>query len=188
MTQAPGARLSSSLVRVWDPLVRLFHWSLAASFAAAWLTSESRGAIHIWAGYCAAGLIALRLIWGFLGTPYARFSQFVHGPKQVIAYLRAILTGTENRFLGHNPAGGAMILALLAGLSATAFTGWLMTTDAYFGDDLVQGLHSLAADAVLLLVLLHVAGVLLASFRHRENLVKAMITGRKFAVPPGEAD
>ena len=167
------------MLRVWDPLVRLFHWSLVGSFTFAWITSEGRSEVHQWAGYAAALLIFLRLLWGFIGTPYARFSQFVRSPKSALNYLLAILSGSEARYVGHNPAGGIMIVVLLLAVSATAFSGWMMTTDTYYGEDWVQILHSLCADAVVVLVLMHVAGVALASFRHWENLVRAMITGRK---------
>jgi cytochrome b len=186
MTRNSGAHRSTTTVRVWDPVVRLFHWGLAASFAAAWLTSDSRGQIHTVIGYCAAALLAIRFVWGLIGPGYARFAQFVRGPRDVFGYLAAMARGAEARFIGHNPAGGAMVIALLAGLAATAFTGWLMTTDAYFGDELVQELHSIAATSVLLLVAAHVGGVILASVRHRENLVKAMITGRKRPAAPGD--
>jgi len=168
-------------VRVWDPFVRLFHWSLVASFVVAWLSRHNAEAIHYWAGFAAAGLVALRVIWGLIGTRYARFTQFIHGPRAVLAYLRAIAAGNEPRFVGHNPAGGAMIIALLAGMAGTAVTGWMMTTDAFWGVAWVGRLHELCADALLLLVLMHIGGVVLASFRHRESLIGAMIFGRKRA-------
>ena len=166
-------------MRVWDPLVRIFHWSLVASFAVAWLTSHSSEDIHDGAGYLAAALVLVRLLWGALGTPYARFAQFVRGPATVLRYLRAMLGGREARYIGHNPAGGAMVLVLMAAMAATALTGWMMTTDAYFGVEWVQAVHSLVAHGLLLLVAVHVGGVALACLRHRENLVAAMITGRK---------
>jgi cytochrome b len=169
------------VARVWDPFVRVFHWGLVTSFAVAWLVPGRSEDIHFWAGYAAAGLVTLRLAWGIAGSRYARFSQFVRRPAAVAAYLGAILRGTEPRHIGHNPAGGAMIIALLLGIAVTAVSGWLMTTDAYFGDDTIQMLHSYAAHGVLALVVLHVAGVALASIRHRENLVLAMISGRKRA-------
>ena len=168
-------------VRVWDPLIRLFHWSLAASFAVAWLSARASDDLHMLAGYTAGGLVLLRVVWGVIGTPYARFTGFVRSPRTVMAYIRAILRGTEARHVGHNPAGGAMILALLAGIVATATTGWLLTTDAFWGDERMQHLHRWSAYGVLLLVAGHLAGVALASFRHRENLVAAMIVGRKRA-------
>ena len=167
------------MVAVWDPLVRLFHWSTVASFAIAWFSAASSDDIHMWAGYVAACLVAFRLLWGLAGTRHARFSEFVRSPATVIAYLRDISASREARYLGHNPAGGAMILALLAALSLTAFTGWLETTDTYYGVAWVQDTHSYAAHAMLVLVALHVGGVVLASVRHKENLVRAMVTGRK---------
>ncbi|MGV8831735.1 MAG: cytochrome b/b6 domain-containing protein [Devosia sp.] len=169
----------ANTVRVWDPLVRLFHWALVLSVATAWFSARPWEALHYWAGLAAAFLIAFRLIWGLAGSHYARFSQFVRSPRTVLGYLRAILTGSEGRYIGHNPAGGSMVIALLITLAATATTGWLMTTDQFWGDPLMQKAHELIAHLLLVLVGLHLAGVALASFRHHENLVRAMITGRK---------
>lgn len=121
----------------------------------------------------------MRLMWGSLGTPYARFSQFVRHPKSVAQYLLAIIRGREVRYIGHNPAGGIMVLALVSLMAVTSFTGWMMTTDAYFGEDWVQNLHSSMAYLLMALIFIHVGGVVLASVRHRENLVRAMITGQK---------
>jgi len=173
------ARRSPATARVWDPIVRVFHWSLVLSFGVAWFTSHSSERVHHWAGYFAAALIVMRLLWGRIGTPYARFSQFVRDPATVARYLLAILKGREARYIGHNPAGGAMVLALMAAMAATALTGWMMTTDAYFGVPWVGKAHDLASNGLLILILIHIGGVTLASVRHRENLVGAMITGRK---------
>ena len=174
------------MARVWDPLVRIFHWGLAASFIIAWLTDHSSAAIHHWAGYCAAALVVLRLLWGLLGTPYARFSQFIRNPAAVTRYLIAMSSGSEARHIGHNPAGGAMVLTLMAAMAGTALSGWMMTTDTYFGIGWVETAHSLAAHGLLLLVLIHLAGVALASTRHRENLVAAMVTGDKRKAATGD--
>lgn len=183
----PGAR--QPLARVWDPFVRLFHWSLVASFAVAWLTHEGDlGWLHQWAGYAAGALVLMRLLWGIVGTRYARFSHFIHHPSTVLAYLGDIATGREARHVGHNPAGGAMVVALLCGMLATAVTGWMMTTDTWYGVDWVQALHSLCAHGLLLLVLVHIGGVVLASRRHGENLVAAMVTGRKRRPGPRDID
>lgn len=179
--QTPDARLAPKMARVWDPVVRLFHWSLVASFATAWFSANRVEDLHIWAGYAAGGLIALRLVWGVIGSRHARFSSFVRGPGQVLAYLRAILAGAEARHVGHNPAGGAMVLALMAGVAGLALTGWMQGTDTYYGVDWVSNLHGLIADGVVVLIVLHLGGVALASMRHRENLVRAMITGQKRA-------
>lgn len=166
-------------VKVWDPFVRLFHWGLAASFVIAWITADEWDSLHHWAGYAAASLIALRLVWGLIGTHYARFSQFIKGPSDTVHYLSDIAKGRESRYVGHNPAGAAMIVMLLLAMSGCAFTGWLYTTDAFWGSDWVEETHELLANGLLALVLLHVGGVLLASVRHHENLIRSMITGHK---------
>ena len=174
------------MIRVWDPFVRAFHWALALSFAVAWLSSEDIERLHAAAGYVAGALVPARVVWGFAGPRYARFSQFVRPPETVGAYLRAIADGSERRFIGHNPAGGAMIVVLLVAMVAAAATGWLLTTDAFWGSTAAQHAHSLVAHGVLLLVLVHLAGVALASVRHRENLVRAMVVGVKRAAGPGD--
>ena len=174
------------MIRVWDPLVRAFHWALAASFAVAWLSSENWDRLHAAAGYAAGALVALQVVWGFVGPRYARFAQFVRSPDTVIAYLRALKDGSERRYIGHNPAGGAMIVALLVVMAATAVSGWLMTTDAFWGSTVLQHLHSLLAHGVLALVVVHLAGVALASLRHRENLARAMVVGVKRAAGPSD--
>ena len=194
-------------VRVWDPLVRAFHWSLVAAFAIAWLSADEVQPVHEIAGYTIAGLVALRLVWGLIGGRYARFSHFLKGPGSTLVYLRTMLRGAERRHIGHNPAGAAMIVALLLSLSGTALTGWLsadparvamlpdmprIVTPAWADDgreeeeETLEDLHEVLANLSLFLVALHVGGVLLSSLRHRENLVHAMVTGRKRA--PGGDD
>lgn len=172
--------------RVWDTFVRVFHWSLAASFAVAWISGDDWKSLHIWAGYAAAALIAMRLVWGLAGTHYARFSQFVRPPLVVASYLRDVATGREARYLGHNPAGGTMIVALLVTLVGLCLSGWLLTTDAFWGSEAMEDIHETLANLALILVGLHVAGVVLASIRHHENLIRAMITGRKRAPDSGD--
>ncbi len=174
------------MIRVWDPFVRAFHWTLAASFVVAWFSSENWERLHNVAGYGAGALVALRIIWGFLGPRYARFAQFVRSPDTVIDYLRAIRAGSERRYIGHNPAGGAMIIVLIAALAATAASGWLMTTDAFWGSTALQHVHSALAHGVLVLVVVHLGGVALASLRHNENLVRAMVVGVKRPAEPGD--
>jgi len=170
-----------TMVRVWDPFVRAFHWALVASFVVCWLSAQVWEDLHAWAGYVAGTLVLARVVWGFVGGGYARFSQFVRAPRVVFDYLVAIARGREARFVGHNPAGGAMIVALLIGVAATAASGYALTTDAFWGSMGMQRLHSLIAHGVALLVVAHLAGVVVASLRHRENLVRAMIVGRKRA-------
>ncbi|TDH38555.1 cytochrome B [Pseudohoeflea suaedae] len=173
-------------VRVWDRPVRLFHWSLAASVALCWVTADELQRVHEVAGYTAAGLVGLRLILGLAGTRYARFSQFMRSPGRTLSYARDMLGHREPRYLGHNPLGAAMVVTLLVMVAAIGLTGWMQTTDAYWGVEWVQETHEVLAELLLVAIALHVAGVVHASFRHRENLVGAMITGRKRAPASGD--
>lgn len=166
-------------VKVWDPFVRIFHWSLVALFATAYLTGDEIERVHIAAGYAIAGLLALRILWGFAGPAHARFSSFVRSPRDVLAYLRDVAMFRAPRYLGHNPAGGLMIIALMAMLIGTCVTGVMMTTDAFWGAKRVEEVHQALANITLGLIALHLVGVVVASFQHRENLAKAMVTGRK---------
>lgn len=181
--------MDATAVKVWDPFVRVFHWSLVASFAIAFLSGEEDRwrTLHLWAGYAALGLVLLRLGWGIVGTRYARFRQFVRSPSTVLQYIRDVITGREARYLGHNPAGGMMVLALLVSMLGLGVTGHLMTTDAFWGSEEMEEAHEIIANGMLGLVALHIGGVVLASVRHRESLVKAMITGRKRAPEAGDA-
>ncbi len=178
-TAVSGDSQSPDMVRVWDIVVRIFHWSLVATFAAVWLTSDDFVWLHKILGYGVLVLITVRLIWGFIGGKYARFSEFVKSPGAVISYLNDMRKGRERRYLGHNPAGGAMILALLFGLLVTGVTGWMSTTDAYWGIRWVEITHELSADGCIVLVGAHVLGVIYASRKHGESLAKAMVTGLK---------
>ncbi|MBE0413731.1 cytochrome b/b6 domain-containing protein [Yoonia sp.] len=182
-------------VPVWDRLVRVFHWSLVAAFAVAWLSADELDALHRFAGYGIASLVAVRLVWGVIGTQPARFVRFVKGPRATLAYLGDMVRGHERRYLGHNPAGAAMIVVLLAALSGTAFTGWLSDEPArlalvpgaaWAGKDLMEDLHEVLANFLMFFVVLHLGGVIVASVRHRENLARAMITGDKRAPAPGD--
>jgi cytochrome b len=110
-------------VRVWDPLVRVFHWSLVATFAIAWLSGDEESLVHAYAGYVIIGLLAFRLLWGFIGSRYARFSDFLYSPRRTLQYLKSLRTGTPEAFLGHNPAGGWMIVLLLVSLALASYTG-----------------------------------------------------------------
>lgn len=200
------------MIKVWDPAVRVFHWTLVASFALVWLTGDEDSQLHQWLGYAIAALLAFRLVWGVIGPRYARFTQFLTGPAALMRYLRELPNAREPRYIGHNPAGGTMIAAMLLTLSATVFTGWLLVepqrlamlpemptfvTPAYAdsdehggsrsaGGEALKGVHETLAMLMLLLAALHVGGVVLASRRHDENLVRAMITGEKRAPGPDD--
>jgi cytochrome b len=194
-------------VRVWDPLVRAVHWLLAAAVIVDWFTDEPLW-MHTWLGYLALALVVLRIVWGFVGSEHARFVSFVRGPQLVFDYLAGLVRFSSKRYLGHSPAGGAMIVALLIMIAATAGTG-MANLAADRGEGplasiiakverpprvpgqrrpplLMKQVHETVANITIALVVLHVLGVALASFAHRENLVRAMITGRKRA-EAGEA-
>lgn len=164
---------------MWDPFVRIGHWLLAVSILAAWLTREGWGRWHEWIGYFSLAVVAARIAWGLWGSRHARFAAFVRSPGLTWRYARQVLRAREPRHIGHNPLGAWMILALLLVVILVGASGWLYTTDRFWGVAWVERLHLLLADALLVLVALHVAGVLLASFRHCENLVWSMFTGRK---------
>jgi cytochrome b len=170
-------------LKVWDALVRVAHWTLLASVLGAWFT---RGAPHEWIGYAALAVVSLRIAWGFLGSPYARFSQFVRRPAATLTYARSVARRKEARYLGHNPLGGWMVVALLAAVTLTGLSGWLSVTERFWGVEWVQETHEALANALAALAFLHVAGVAYTSARHRENLVRAMLTGSK--PPPGPGD
>jgi cytochrome b len=165
-------------VRVWDPLVRADHWLLAACVFFALMADEGRS-LHKLAGYVAAGLVVLRIVWGFMGPQHARFADFVKSPAGVLAYVCDLIRLRPRRYLGHNPAGGAMIVLLLALVLVTAFSGWLSETDRFFGVGWVEAIHAGGANLLIGLIVLHVGGVILSSLMHGENLIRAMFTGRK---------
>jgi cytochrome b len=183
IVESSGPSGASRRERVWDPLVRVFHWSLVAAFAAAWY-GRSESAIHETAGMIVLALIIIRAAWGITGTGSARFETFIKGPVAVIAYVWAIIRGKPAHYIGHNPAGAAMIGLMLLALFATAASGILMTTTAFWGGAVIEKVHGTAANLMLLLIAGHLAGIAAASVQHRENLPLAMIRGRKW-VPPG---
>jgi cytochrome b len=168
-------------VKVWDPLVRLFHWSLAACVLGAFLVEEGDTA-HRWLGYTALGLVAFRLLWGVVGSRHARFADWVRGPRAVVAYLRERRAGRSQRRLGHNPAAAVMILLLLGMVTAVGVTGWMQSWDGFFGAEWLEELHELLAWSLLGLIGLHVLAALVESIHYRENLIAAMWHGRKRAL------
>ena len=182
-TSAKSAEITS--LRVWDPLVRVLHWTLVGGVALAWLTQDFQAA-HQLIGYLVLAAIALRLIWGVAGSHYARFSQFLRSPAAAIAYARHVRSGTAPRFIGHNPLGGWMIMALLLTLIAIGTSGALLTSEAWWGNEWLEESHEAIASGMLLLIVAHVAGVIHASRSHGENLARAMITGVKTAAQPGD--
>jgi cytochrome b len=165
-------------ILVWDVPVRVFHWTLVLSFCGAFLTAESDRFrdVHVMLGYTVLGMVAFRVLWGFVGGRYARFSAFLFKPGDVIAYLAALLRGNAERHVGHNPAGSVAIWLLLALATIAGFTGWLALQD---GGEALEELHEGISFAMLTVVALHVAGVAASSLLHGENLVRSMFTGVK---------
>ena len=170
-------------IRVWDAPVRVFHCLLVLSFAGAYLSAESERwrLLHVTLGYTLGGLVAFRLVWGLAGTRYARFANFVRGPQAVLSYLRSLRDGQPQHHLGHNPAGAVAIVLLLLASVALVASGWAIYNDV--GGEWLSELHELAANGMLFLVAVHIAGVLWASLLHHENLVRAMVTGQKNGAP-----
>lgn len=170
-------------VLVWDAPVRVFHWLLALCFAGATLTAESEvwRLSHVVLGYTVGGLVVFRLLWGVVGTRHARFSAFVRGPRAVARYLGSMLRGRPEHHAGHNPAGAVAIVVLLVLAGVTVATGWANYQE--LGGDWLEKWHDGAANLMLAVVGVHLAGVLLGSWLHRENLVRSMFTGRKHGAP-----
>jgi cytochrome b len=216
-------------IRVWDPVVRLGHWTLVASFFTAYFTEDDFLGVHVWAGYVLAAVLLFRLLWGFVGSKHARFSDFIYTPARIGAYLRSLRQGRAEHYLGHNPAGGLMIILLLICLALTTWTGLELYAvehhagplaergqapavqliaaaqadqerrrhddddddddddhggrDAEEGEEFWEELHDFLANFTLMLVIVHISGAVVSSYLHRENLVKAMITGNKRRQP-----
>ena len=206
------------MVKVWDPFVRLFHWLLVLSVITQLISAESFTTLHFYNGYFIAVLLILRIVWGFVGSKHARFSDFIYPPKDVFAYLKGLVRRLPINYIGHNPAGGAMVIALLLVLCLTVFAGmktmgtlgkgplagasgqWMVPAYADGGDDngemrphqdrhdgegsmnsyeIWKTIHVSLVSVLMVLVVLHLCGVIASSYMHKENLVLAMVTGKK---------
>ena len=184
-------------IKVWDIPLRIFHWSLVAAFLVAYITEEDFLTLHVWAGYLILGLLAFRIVWGFVGNEYAQFKNFICSPIISLSYFKELLAKTSKRYIGHNPAGSAMIVMLLTSVLATCLTGLVMleVISVPKGAELSSGfiswiiqsgngesveeIHDFFANFSVFLVALHVAGVIYESLLHKESLAKAMLTGEK---------
>jgi cytochrome b len=186
----PTPDAGPSTVKVWDPLVRVFHWSLVFFFLLAFITGDDWEKTHVLAGYAVSFLIAFRLLWGLVGTRYARFFTFVKSPAVMLIYLKSLLSFKVPHYLGHNPLGAAMVVILLLGITLVAFSGMVLiagegngplagTWLASLNGDWMEEVHEFFANFTLLMVVVHVSGVIFSSFLEGENLIKAMLTGRK---------
>jgi len=190
---ADSNQIGSYQIKVWDSVVRFFHWSLVSAFVIAYVTEEDVLTVHIWAGYLILALITIRFIWGFVGTQYARFADFIYKPRAIMDFLQDTLKLRAKRYLGHNPAGGAMVIALMLSLFLTSISGigllgaeeqigpvahWFNQAGGFW-TDVLEETHEFFANFTLLLVIIHVIGVLVESLIHKENLVSAMLSGFK---------
>ncbi len=178
---------NSKWIPVWDLAVRVFHWSLVFGVIAAWFTGGTGSRFHELAGFVVASLLVFRLVWGFTGTTYARFREFVRSPRALVRYLFDIGRNRADRHVGHNPAGAYMILALLACIAAISITGFMMMTSRFFGVAWVETAHQYASNALMALIPLHLLGVLVSSWMHQENLIGAMLSGNKHRELPGHS-
>ncbi|MCF7821009.1 MAG: cytochrome b/b6 domain-containing protein [Mariprofundaceae bacterium] len=203
--------MGTETIKVWDILIRVFHWSLVIFFIIAYVTGDELDTVHAWAGYIIIGLLAVRVVWGIVGTRYARFSNFIYSPQKIIAYLKSLFTGRPEHYPGHNPAGGGMVVVMLVFLILSSWSGLKAyeaegkgplasaeislispaQADSWYeeehehgkgrnkSDEFWEDVHEVFVNFTLLLVFIHIGGVLVSSILHRENLVRAMITGRK---------
>lgn len=185
--------MSEQAIKVWDPVVRIFHWTLVVAFFIAYVTEDDLMNLHVWAGYIVLGLVVTRILWGLIGTRYARFSDFIYSPQTVFRYLKDVFTLKAKRYIGHNPAGGWMIVLLILSLIITSVSGLivygteenagpLVSYVSFFPHWLAEAfeeVHEFFANFTLFLVFVHVGGVIVESFLHGENLIRSMWNGRK---------
>jgi cytochrome b len=166
-------------VLVWDMPIRIFHWLLAASFAGAWITSESESQqmIHYAFGYTAVALVLFRVVWGVVGTRYARFGQFMKGPAETMHHIKALLTGNQHVGLGHNPAGALAMISLMILILLIGLTGYWSVKE--FLGDFMSEAHEVIANLTLAVVVIHIAAAIIMSFMQKENLIRSMVTGKK---------
>lgn len=184
---------NGQFVKVWDPFIRIFHWTLVTAFVVAYLTEDDLLGLHVWAGYIIIGLLFFRLVWGLVGTRHARFTDFIYSPTSIRAFLKNTLRLKAPRYLGHNPAGGLMVIVLLVMLVLISASGLVLyAVDEHAGplasllsgvgenwEGILEGLHEFLVNSTVALVVVHIAGVVVESLVHRENLVQAMVTGLK---------
>ena len=166
-------------VKVWDPFVRVFHWSLVSCVLLNYFVIDDGETIHQWLGYVASALVVMRIVWGFIGTRHARFADFFPTPARLRAHIVAMRSGKEASYAGHNPLGALMMLALMAVVLGLGVTGFLQTTDTFWGEEWLQDLHEVLGSALIALAGLHAAAAIIMGRIERTNLVAAMVTGVK---------
>jgi len=185
--------MTSSNIKVWDIFIRIFHWGLVCAFAIAYFTEDDFEDIHVIAGYVVLGLITFRFLWGFIGSQYARFNSFIVKPSTALSYIKDIKNHSAKRYIGHNPAGAMMVLALIFSLLMTTVFGLMLYGAEEFSGplanlmsgvskpsaDTLEEVHEFFANFTLFLIILHILGVISASYQHKENLVVSMFNGKK---------
>ena len=191
--QKKSSLVSADNEYVWDPLVRIFHWTLVIAFAIAFISEDDYLTIHSWAGYTILSLLIIRIFWGFVGTKHAKFSDFTFSKQDITQFIKDTFSFKAKRYLGHNPAGGAMVFILIVSLLLTACSGlmifaieegqgplaFLLSDVSSFWGDMIEEVHEFFANFILFLIAVHIAGVIIESLIHRENLIKSMFTGKK---------
>lgn len=166
-------------VKVWDPFVRIFHWSLVSCVLLNYFVIDDGETVHQWLGYATSALVTMRIVWGFIGTRYARFADFFPTPTRLRAHFAAMRSGQVESHAGHNPLGALMMLALMAVVLSLGVTGFLQTTDTFWGEEWLQELHEVLGSALIALAGLHAAAAIIMGRIERTNLVAAMFTGVK---------
>lgn len=166
-------------ITIWDRFVRLFHWSVAGAFLLDFWVLEEGDPPHEWVGYFLGGLLALRIIWGFIGPHNARFSSFFPTPTRVKVHLVGLKQGHIDRSEGHNPLGGAMVIALMLMLAIVAMSGWMLTWEMFWGSDEVEEIHEISANLTMILVVIHVAAVIVMGRFTGIPLIRTMITDKR---------
>ena len=175
-----------SQVKVWDLFVRVFHWSTALLFLSNYWLTEPGARVHRYIGYTLIALVLARILWGFVGTTYARFRSFVPTPTTLFGYLRALRSGKHPYYLSHNPLGALMVIFLLVMLLVTGTSGWLLTTEMFEAEEWLEGVHELCANLVMVAVGFHIAAVIWVTHTAKERLVPAMWDGMKPEKAPDE--
>lgn len=166
-------------VKVWDRFIRVFHWSLVACVLTNFLVIDDGETLHRWLGYAASALVLARIVWGFIGPRHARFSDFFPTPARIRRHLANLLSGATDHHEGHNPVGALVMLVMLAVVLALGLTGFLQTTDVFWGEEWLQELHEMLAATLIAFAGLHAAAAVVMSRVERTNLIAAMITGVK---------
>ena len=191
--QNRSSLVSIDKVYIWDPLVRISHWTLVIAISIAFISEDDYLTIHSWAGYTVLSLLTIRILWGFVGTKHAKFSDFVFSKKDITQFVKDTFSLKAKRYLGHNPAGGTMVILLIISLLITACNGlvifateegqgplvFLLSDTSPFWGDIIEEVHEFFANFILFLIAVHVAGVIVEGLIHRENLIKSMFTGMK---------